>query len=72
MKKSCLRWDTNPRSLDQVADALPAEPRLLLLSWYIIAECDRSAAMRFTANKIVAVSASAVTAAAAAAAAAAG
>ena len=38
------------------ADALPAEPRLLLILLVIIAECDRYAAMRLTANYNVALS----------------
>ena len=39
------------------ADALPTKPQLYMTALGLIAECDRNAAMRFTANKIVAFSA---------------
>ena len=44
--------------------ALPTEPRLQMSSLviYVIAECDRNAAMRLTANKNFALSASTITA----------
>ena len=44
------------------ADALPSELQLQLINLYIIAERHRDAAMRFTANKNVALSASAIAA----------
>ena len=62
MEKSCPRWDSNPRPQDLGADALPTEPRLLMITMGIIVECERNAAMRFTANKNVALSANTIAA----------
>ena len=56
VEKSCPKWDSNSRPQGYGADALPAEPVA------IIAYCEVNAAMRFTANKNVALSASAVAA----------
>ena len=44
------------------ADDLPSEPRQLMTTLVIIAECYRNAAMRFTANKNVALPASPIAA----------
>ena len=62
MIKACPRWDSYPRPLDYGADILPTEPQLLLIIGRIIAESYRVAAMRFSANKNVALSAGAITA----------
>ena len=51
------RWDSNPRPHDYGAVVLPTEPRMHMIIIATIAECRRYAAMRFTANKIVALSA---------------
>ena len=61
VKNFCPRWDWSPPPQDYGADALPTEPQLLTIILPIIAECDRNAVMRFTANKNVALSASAIT-----------
>ena len=64
MEKSCLRWDSNPRPPDFVADALPgwatAADDILNAFWFW--DCVRNAAMRFIANENVALSAIAVNA----------
>ena len=59
VKNFCPRWDGSLPPQDYGADALPTEPQLLTIILPIIAECDRNAVMRFTANKNVALSASA-------------
>ena len=61
-KKACPWWDSNPRLQDLGADTLPTETWFLMISHSIIAECCPSAAMRFTANKNVALSVSTITA----------
>ena len=53
---------SNPGPLKSMADALPSEPRPLMITLVIIAEYHRNAAMRFTANKNVAFSASTIAA----------
>ena len=62
VEKCWPRWDSNQRPPELWADAIPTEPRLHMISLTLIAECGRYAAMRFTANKIVALSASTIAA----------
>ena len=60
VKKTCPRWDWNPRPEDFVADALPVEPQQLMVS---CSECCRFLdCVRNAVNENVALSAIAVTA----------
>ena len=62
MEKCQPWWDLNAQTHDHTADALPTEPRPLMISMAIIGKCHRNGAMRFTDNKNVALSASTITA----------
>ena len=62
VEKSYPWWESNPQPQELGANALPSEPRQLMITKVIIAEFDRNAAMRFTANKNVALSASPIAA----------
>ena len=53
VENTCPRWDSNPRPQDWGADALPIEPRQLLITSQIFAESVRYAAMRLSANKML-------------------
>ena len=61
MWKNPVRGGTQTHALGR-ADALPTEPRLLMITMGIIAESYRNAAVRFTTNKNVALSASTIAA----------